>query len=555
MARKTTITSSGDDDEPLPGPVLGGGGSSGEQEQLDDELRPSRLVDVVGQRDVVERLMILLEATKKRREPLGHLLLDGPPGLGKTTLATVIPRELGTDIQITAGPSLNAPKDLLPYLTNASHGSVLFIDEIHRMPPAVEEFIYPAMEDFRVDITLGEGLNARTINMKLQHFTVIGATTRSGMLTAPLRDRFVNREHLDFYTQQELATIILRNSGKLRTHMEAAAADEIAMRSRGTPRKANNWLRWTRDFADARADGRITLEVARAALKMKGVDEAGLEEQDRRYLETIISVFGGGPAGVQAIGHTMNIPADTLEDEVEPFLLRDRTNALALLRSAGDGGMPLSGELLSRSIRRIFGTREATAVDEALLLLGDLASESPQLCARGLQGMLQGQKGSKAWSGHKGIKRLLARLQETGNGELSASAQQVDALCGNPRAQSAILARISNPEAPEADRLRAILFTRVLPSDAARGTLLAALNATNSPALALASFGSLQEIGRPEEGVAVVGIWKGMAPVVRAAAIEGLAARPDWIPALLSGLESGEVAKGEIGRASCRERV
>jgi len=231
MARKTTITSSGDDDEPLPGPVLGGGGSSGEQEQLDDELRPSRLVDVVGQRDVVERLMILLEATKKRREPLGHLLLDGPPGLGKTTLATVIPRELGTDIQITAGPSLNAPKDLLPYLTNASHGSVLFIDEIHRMPPAVEEFIYPAMEDFRVDITLGEGLNARTINMKLQHFTVIGATTRSGMLTAPLRDRFVNREHLDFYTQQELATIILRNSGKLRTHMEAAAADEIAMRS------------------------------------------------------------------------------------------------------------------------------------------------------------------------------------------------------------------------------------------------------------------------------------------------------------------------------------
>ena len=230
----------------------------------------------------------------------------------------------------------------------------------------------------------------------------------------------------------------------------------------------------------------------------------------------------------------------------EPFLLRDRTNALALLRSAGDGGMPLSGELLSRSIRRIFGTREATAVDEALLLLGDLASESPQLCARGLQGMLQGQKGSKAWSGHKGIKRLLARLQETGNGELSASAQQVDALCGNPRAQSAILARISNPEAPEADRLRAILFTRVLPSDAARGTLLAALNATNSPALALASFGSLQEIGRPEEGVAVVGIWKGMAPVVRAAAIEGLAARPDWIPALLSGLESGEVAKGEL---------
>jgi len=333
VARKTTISSPDEDGYPEEGQGAwngivprGSGGSPegvGDQDRLDDELRPSRLQDVVGQRDVVERLMILLEATKKRKEPLGHLLLDGPPGLGKTTLATVIPRELGTDIQITAGPSLNAPKDLLPYLTNAGHGSVLFIDEIHRMPPAVEEFIYPAMEDFRVDITLGEGLNARTINMKLQQFTVIGATTRSGMLTAPLRDRFVNREHLDFYTQQELSTIILRNSGKLRTHMEPAAAEEIAMRSRGTPRKANNWLRWTRDFADARADGRITLDVAKAALRMKGVDEAGLEEQDRRYLETIISVFGGGPAGVQAIGHTMNIPADTLEDEVEPFLLRE----------------------------------------------------------------------------------------------------------------------------------------------------------------------------------------------------------------------------------------
>jgi Holliday junction DNA helicase RuvB len=286
-------------------------------------LRPSRLEDVVGQHAVVERLRILLEATRKRKEPLGHLLFDGPPGLGKTTLATVIPRELGTEIQITAGPSLSAPKDLLPYLTNAAYGSVLFIDEIHRMPPAVEEFIYPAMEDFRVDITLGDGLNARTINMKLQPFTVIGATTRSGMLTAPLRDRFVNREHLDFYTSDELSTIIVRNARKLRTEIAAEAAHEIAIRSRGTPRKANNWLRWTRDFADARADGRITLEVARAALRMKGVDEAGLEEQDRRYLETIISVFGGGPAGVQALGHTLNIPADTLEDEVEPFLLRE----------------------------------------------------------------------------------------------------------------------------------------------------------------------------------------------------------------------------------------
>ncbi|MGV2338636.1 MAG UNVERIFIED_CONTAM: AAA family ATPase [Planctomycetaceae bacterium] len=185
MARRTTIRQDDDDDgEDRVPPAGGAAGAPREQERMDDELRPSRLEDVVGQRAVVERLSILLEATKKRREPLGHLLLDGPPGLGKTTLATVIPRELGTEMQITAGPSLSAPKDLLPYLTNAGHGSVLFIDEIHRMPPAVEEFIYPAMEDFRVDITLGDGLNARTINMKLQQFTVIGATTRSGMLTA-----------------------------------------------------------------------------------------------------------------------------------------------------------------------------------------------------------------------------------------------------------------------------------------------------------------------------------------------------------------------------------
>jgi Holliday junction DNA helicase RuvB len=199
-----------------------------------------------------------------------------------TTLATVLPRELGTDIQITSGPSLSAPKDLLPYLTNATHGSVLFIDEIHRMPPAVEEFIYPAMEDFRVDITLGDGLNARTINMKLQRFTIIGATTRSGMLTAPLRDRFVNREHLDFYEVDELQEIVVRNARKLRSEIVPEAALEIARRSRGTPRKANNWLHWTRDYADSQADGRITLEVAAAALEMRGIDALGLEELDRR---------------------------------------------------------------------------------------------------------------------------------------------------------------------------------------------------------------------------------------------------------------------------------
>jgi Holliday junction DNA helicase RuvB len=320
MAREPTIRSDDSDDgahEPQPDQ------KAARSWESDDELRPSRLDDVIGQAAVVERIRILLQAAEKRGAPLGHLLMDGPPGLGKTTLAMVIPRELGTDFQITAGPSLSAPKDLLPYLSNASAGSVLFIDEIHRMPPAVEEFIYPAMEDFRVDITLGEGLNARTINMKLQPFTVIGATTRSGMLTAPLRDRFVSREHLSFYSQDELATIVRRSAARLNTKIADDAAVEVALRSRGTPRKANNWLRWARDYADARADGVITLKVAQAALKMKGVDGIGLEEPDRRYLETIMTVFSGGPAGVQAIAHTMNLPADTLEDEIEPFLLRE----------------------------------------------------------------------------------------------------------------------------------------------------------------------------------------------------------------------------------------
>ncbi len=302
----------------------GGGGdpSRDDDSRFHDELRPQMLADVVGQRAVIERVRIMLNAARKRREPLGHLLLDGPPGLGKTTFATVLPRELGTECQITSGPVLTAPKDLLPYLTNASYGSVLFIDEIHRLPAAVEEFIYPVMEDFRVDISLGEGLNARTINMRLKPFTVIGATTRSGLLTAPLRDRFVNREHLDFYSVEDLAEIVGRNARKLKTKISDDATVEIARRSRGTPRVANNLLRWTRDFADSEAEGEVTTPVARDALAKREVDELGLDRQDRRYLRTLIDIFGGGPAGLNAIGHSMNVAPDTLEDEVEPFLLR-----------------------------------------------------------------------------------------------------------------------------------------------------------------------------------------------------------------------------------------
>jgi Holliday junction DNA helicase RuvB len=292
------------------------------EEEEERDLRPQRMADMVGQREVYARLRIAVDAAAKRGEALGHILLDGPPGLGKTTFATCIPRDLGVQLQIASGATLTAPKDLLPYLTNAEEGSVLFIDEIHRLPHAVEEFMYPAMEDFRVDITLGEGLNARTVNLSLRPFTIIGATTRTGLLSAPLRDRFQIREHLDFYSLAELAEIVRRNASKLRVAIDAAAADEIAVRSRGTPRVANNRLRWVRDYVTSRADGQITLDLAGDALAMLGVDELGLDGQDRKYLETLLRVFGGGPAGVEAIAHTMNAAIDTLSDEVEPYLLR-----------------------------------------------------------------------------------------------------------------------------------------------------------------------------------------------------------------------------------------
>jgi len=308
-------------------PILQPGPGDAAPERFDEDpedraLRPTRMRDMVGQREVCERLGIAVDATKKRGETLGHILFDGPPGLGKTTFATVIPRDLGVSFQIASAAALMAPKDVVPYLTNAEEGSVLFIDEIHRLPKAVEEFLYPAMEDFRIDITLGEGVNARTINMPLKPFTLIGATTRTGMLSAPLRDRFQMREHLDFYTVEDLAEIVRRSSRKLRVEIDNDAADEIAIRSRGTPRLANNRLRWVRDYATSRADGRITHAVAVAALLMQGIDPRGLDSQDRKYLETIIRMFHGGPVGVEAIAHTMNTAPDTLEDEVEPFLLR-----------------------------------------------------------------------------------------------------------------------------------------------------------------------------------------------------------------------------------------
>ncbi|MGC6446155.1 MAG: Holliday junction branch migration DNA helicase RuvB [Rubripirellula sp.] len=290
--------------------------------EQDHSLRPKLMDEMVGQQDVIERLRIAIEAAQQRGEPLGHLLFDGPPGLGKTTFATVIPAEMGTTVQMANGAGLKAPKDLLPYLTNLSEGSVLFIDEIHRVPKSVEEYLYTAMEDFRIDIVLGEGVNARTLNYEIQPFTLIGATTRAGMLSAPLRDRFQIREHLGWYTQSELREIILRNSVKLKIEVDKDSAMVIANRSRSTPRLANNRLLWVRDYAQSKTNGIVDEQITAAALDMIGIDSLGLDKQDRNYLDTLIRIFAGGPTGLEAIAHTMNVSSDTLEDEVEPFLLR-----------------------------------------------------------------------------------------------------------------------------------------------------------------------------------------------------------------------------------------
>ena len=318
-----------------------------EQRKRDEALRPRWLREVIGQKAVVERLKIVLNACKKLKEPLSHILFDGPPGLGKTTFATVLPNELATTIQVTSGPALTNPKDLMPFLTNATDGSIIFIDEIHRMPRVVEEFIYPAMEDFRADIVLGEGINARTLSIPLKRFTLIGATTRTGLLSGPMRDRFKMHEHLEFYSLEELAQITRINARKLQTELSEEAAIELARRSRGTPRIANARLWWARNFATSEGDGKITLEVAKAALAMAEVDAAGLDKQDRRYLDTLVGVFEGGPTGVEALAATMNIPADTLSDEIEPYLLREQ---YIIRKPRGRVATPKTYRLLGRPV-------------------------------------------------------------------------------------------------------------------------------------------------------------------------------------------------------------
>ncbi len=295
---------------------------SKEEESFNRTLRPPTLAEYVGQKKVVEKLEIALEAAKKRGEPLEHALFYGPPGLGKTTLAYIIANVMGSKITTTSGPALERTGDLMGILTNLGQGDILFIDEIHRLPANIEEFLYPAMEDFKVDFVVDKGMFAKTINVPLKKFTLVGATTRAGSLSAPLRNRFGLFYHLEFYAVEDLQQIILRSAHILGAEIDEAGATEIARRARGTPRIANRLLRRVRDFADVKAQGRINAGVARDALQLEGVDDLGLDDLDRSFLSTIIKIYNGGPVGVEALSATLNEEVDTLVDMVEPFLLQ-----------------------------------------------------------------------------------------------------------------------------------------------------------------------------------------------------------------------------------------